>query len=98
MSEAQVEELVDRVLGQSEIDAENARQEQGDAVEALTSVSQLKPTESQLSKMTGRTYISELQKQLEDEKYARESLEQELSELKKVSSEILSHLSEIKAD
>ena len=46
--------------------------------------------------MTGRTYISQLQKQLEEEKYARENLEQELTDLKKVSSEILSHLSEIK--
>ena len=46
--------------------------------------------------MTGRTYISQLQKQLDEEKMARENLEQELTDLKKVSSEILSHLSEIK--
>ena len=95
---SQVEEMVDKVLGTSEIAAENNEEEDRDTVEQLTSVSQVKPTKSQISKMTGRTYISELQKQLEAEKQARESLEEELSELKKVSSEILSHLSEIKAD
>jgi chaperonin cofactor prefoldin len=57
---------------------------------------QMDPTKSQLSNMTGRTYISQLQQQLEEEKHARENLENELSDLKKVSSEILSHLSEIK--
>ena len=64
----------------------------------MTSVSQapMDPTKSQLSNMTGRTYISQLQQQLEEEKHARENLENELSDLKKVSSEILSHLSEIK--
>lgn len=46
--------------------------------------------------MSGKTYISQLQKQLEEEKAARHNLEQELDDLKKVSSEILSHLSEIK--
>jgi chaperonin cofactor prefoldin len=45
--------------------------------------------------MTGKTYISQLQKQLEEERVARERLEGELSDLKKISSEIASHLSEI---
>ena len=64
-----------------------------DADEKLTSVSQIKPSASQISKMTGRTYISSLQKQLEEERSARERLEGELQELKKVSEEITSQLS-----
>tara|TARA_B110000503_G_C7055047_1_gene374065 strand:+ start:779 stop:952 length:174 start_codon:yes stop_codon:yes gene_type:complete len=56
----------------------------------LSSVSQLKPTASQLSKMSGKTYISQLQKQLNEEKYARENLEAELSNLKEISKEISS--------
>jgi hypothetical protein len=42
--------------------------EEIDVGDKLTSISQVKPTTSQISKMTGRTYISELQKQLEDER------------------------------
>lgn len=61
----------------------------------MTSVSQKKPTASELSGMSGRTYISELQKQLTEEKFARCKLEQELEDLKKISSEITSQLSQI---
>ena len=61
----------------------------------LTSVSQLKPTSTQISKMTGATYISILKKQLEEECQARQNLEKELEDLKKISIEIASHLSEI---
>jgi|TARA_B110000503_G_scaffold118937_1_gene180328 hypothetical protein len=43
--------------------------------------------------MSGRTYISNLQNQLLDEKVARQNLEKELEELKKISSEITSQLS-----
>ena len=43
--------------------------------------------------MSGRTYISELQKQLTEEREARLKLEGELEDLKKISSEITSHLS-----
>ena len=56
----------------------------------MTSVSQLKPTQSQLSQMSGRTYISSLQKQLNNERDARKKLESDLDELKKLSSEISS--------
>ena len=66
-----------------------------DPDERLTSVSQIKPTTTQISKMTGRTYISMLQHQLDEERKARAHLENELQELKKISSEIASHLSEI---
>ena len=45
--------------------------------------------------MTGRTYISELQKQLEEERFAREKLEQDLEQLKMVSEEITSQLSKV---
>lgn len=43
--------------------------------------------------MSGKTYISQLQKQLDEEKSARVKLEGELEELKKISSEITSQLS-----
>tara|TARA_B110000285_G_C14735058_1_gene428214 strand:+ start:424 stop:561 length:138 start_codon:yes stop_codon:yes gene_type:complete len=45
--------------------------------------------------MSGRTYISQLQKQLDVEKEARHKLEGELEDLKKISSEITSQLSQI---
>lgn len=45
--------------------------------------------------MTGRTYISELQKQLEEERAAREKLEEDLEKLKAVSEEINSQLSKV---
>lgn len=41
---------------------------------------------------TNATYISRLEKELEEEKHARERLEKELEEIKKISSEISSHL------
>ncbi len=46
--------------------------------------------------MSGKTYISQLQKQLDDEKAARQNLEWELEDLKKISSEITSELSKLK--
>lgn len=61
----------------------------------MTSVSQLKPTQSQVSAMSGRTYISSLQRQLNEERSARKNLEADLNELKKLSSEISSQLSQI---
>ena len=41
---------------------------------------------------TSKTVVSELQKQLNEEKRARERLEKELQEIKRISSEISSHL------
>lgn len=61
----------------------------------MTSVSGVKPTPSMISNMSGRTYISNLQKQLLEEKEARIKLESELEELKKISSEITSQLSQM---
>ena len=88
------------------VDEENQQieQEERDAVEDLpaednlTSVSQVKPTQSQISNMSGRTYISQLQKQLNEEKHARLKLESELDDLKKISSEITSQLSQMQKE
>lgn len=41
---------------------------------------------------TSKTYISHLEKQLKDEKYAREKLEKEVEEIRKINSEISSKL------
>ena len=75
-------------------EAEEAEEQQDQvnemAEDKLTSVSQQKPTFSQIS---GRTYISDLQKQLQEERDARVRLEADLEELKKISSEITSQLS-----
>lgn len=47
---------------------------------------------SRRSNMTSATYISKLEKELQEERRAREKLAQELEEIKKISSEISSHL------
>jgi hypothetical protein len=49
-------------------------------------------TKDNLSKLSGKTYIDSLHKELENEKLARQRLENELVELRKISSEITSHL------
>lgn len=41
---------------------------------------------------TSKTYITNLEKQLNDEKIARENLEKEIEQLKKINSEISSKL------
>ena len=82
------------------VDQDEVGGEEADVVkeleeDKLTSVSALKPNQSQVSAMSGRTYISNLQNQLLEEKVARQNLEKELEELKKISSEITSQLSQI---
>ena len=62
--------------------------EQVEEEEKLTSVSQVVP-----SFISGRTYISDLHKQLDEERNARMKLESEIESLKKVSEEITSQLS-----
>ena len=47
---------------------------------------------SRRSQKTSATYISKLEKELNEEREARERLEKELEEIKKISSEISSHL------
>lgn len=51
-----------------------------------------KSGQSRRSQMTSATYISQLEKELQEERRAREKLAQELEEIKKISSEISSHL------
>ena len=53
---------------------------------------------SQYSRMSGKTYISLLYKQLEDERDARIRLEKELEQLRKVSEEINANLIRIQED
>lgn len=47
---------------------------------------------SEISRLSNKTYIQHLQTELDEEKAARLKLERELEELKKLSSEISSHL------
>lgn len=47
---------------------------------------------SRRSNVTSATYISKLEKELQEERRAREKLAKELEEIKKISSEISSHL------
>lgn len=86
----------DPALEEIAVDQDDAAGEEADQVrdleeDKLTSITGvLKPTGSQVSAMSGRTYISTLQNQLHEEKEARLKLEAELEELKKISSEITS--------
>jgi predicted nucleic acid-binding Zn-ribbon protein len=45
-----------------------------------------------LSKVSGKTYIQSLHRELESEKRARIKLERDLEELRKISQDITSHL------
>ncbi len=47
---------------------------------------------SELSRISNKTYIMHLKSELDEEKQARLKLERELEELRKLSSEISSHL------
>lgn len=81
---------------QPPVDEEEAkkREEQDlhDEIDSLYYGSQYTHTESRRSNMTSATYISKLEKELQEEREAREKLAQELEEIKKLSSEISSHL------
>ena len=46
--------------------------------------------------MSGKTYISQLKKQLEEERVAREKIQNEMEDLKKASEEISSQLNAMK--
>ena len=54
--------------------------------------SRMSVTKSELSRLSNKTYIMHLQQELDEEKQARLKLERELDELRKLSSEISSHL------
>ena len=51
--------------------AEEAQDVVGDMPEKLESPSQMEPSPSQISNMSGRTYISQLKAQLSEEREAR---------------------------
>jgi hypothetical protein len=63
-----------------------------DEIDSLYYGSQYSHTESRRTNMTSATYISKLEKELQEERRARENLAKELEEIKKLSSEISSHL------
>lgn len=71
-----------------------AREEQDlhDEIDSLYYGSSYSQADSKASRMTSATYISKLEKELLEERKAREKLAQELEEIKKLSSEISSHL------
>ncbi len=87
------EEELDRNIVAAMEQVEQMQAEAPEQEEKLTSVSQMVPTQ-----ISGRTYISELHKQLDEERFARKKLEVELESLKKVSEEISSHLSQIQRE
>lgn len=80
---------------QNDIDDETRQKEEQelhDEIDSLYYGSQYTHTESRRSQMTSATYISKLEKELLEERRAREKLAKELEEIKKLSSEISSHL------
>jgi hypothetical protein len=82
-------------------DEEAKRREEQELHEEIDSLyygSQYSQSESRRSQMTSATYISKLEKELQEERRAREKLAQELEEIKKLSSEISSHLGLNKAN
>ena len=58
-------------------------------------MSQVNDVLTQYTGLTGKTYISELQKKLDEERQAREKLQSELEELKKFSGEMAIQLNDI---
>ena len=70
----------------------NEDQDLHDEIDSLYYGSSYSRTDSKASRMTSATYISKLEKELDEERHAREKLAVELEEIKKLSSEISSHL------
>ena len=72
-----------------EMDAMNAMEEPvEDDEDKINSISQV--AESKYSQLSGKTYISQLKKQLDEERVAREKIQNEMEDLKKASEEISS--------
>ena len=72
-------------------DQEEERDEVGDLAEGTEKKSQVSRISGR-SKFSSRTYVTRLEKQLNEEKEAREKLERELEEIKRLNQEITSHL------
>lgn len=67
-----------------------------EAEEKLESISnRVAPEASVFTKMSNKTYIDALKKQLDDEKVAREKIESELQEIKEANQEIVSQLASL---
>ncbi len=91
--ENQIEENKDEAL--NEEDKQKDEQELHDEIDSLYygSYSESRRSgKSRKSNITSATYISKLEKELQEERKARERLAKELEEIKKISSEISSHL------
>eukprot|EP00347_Sterkiella_histriomuscorum_P001686 403371067 len=84
------EELNDRVDDLQDIEGAGDREETMSRVSRGSRFSAI--PKSEISRLSSKTYIYHLQTELEEEKQARLKLERELDELKKLSSEISSHL------
>ena len=84
--------------GEEEKKEEDERKEEQDLNDEIDSLYYGSCTESRRSdvsrrsQLTSATYISKLEKELQEEREAREKLAKELEEIKKISSEISSHL------
>ena len=92
LNENQLEQIIDK-----EEEEEKVPVEQEAEIEAEELEQELEETEIDMSDIktgvTGKTYISMLQKQLAEERQARQRLENDLDDLKKISGEITSQLS-----
>lgn len=80
-----------------ENDEENKQKDEQDIHDEIDSLyygysESMRSGQSRRSQMTSATYISKLEKELQEERRAREKLAKELEEIKKISSEISSHL------
>ena len=73
---------------ESETEAKPDAKAEEDVASLMSKVKSL----SQLTGLTSKTFISNLQKQLNEEKEARQRLEEELKQLKQISKEIANHL------
>ena len=82
---------------EGDIDEENKQGDDQDIHDEIDSLyygysESNKSGHSRRSQMTSATYISKLERELQEERRAREKLADELEEIKKISSEISSHL------
>ena len=66
-------------------------------VSKASRISKYKP-QSEFSRLTSKTYILNLEKELNEEKEARKRLERDLEDLKKISQEVLSQMQSSKKD
>lgn len=82
-------------VGDKEEQKAKEEQDLNDEIDSLYYGSYTESRRSEISRrsqLTSATYISKLEKELQEERKAREKLAQELEEIKKISSEISSHL------